>query len=390
MKNAMAGRMAMPNAQPPEHGDAAVKVEYDYVHRFVDDHGREYFYYRPPPFKRKTRIGATIEEAVAFSAAYADAKARHEQRHGAVLPAAGSLVSRPMVNTFRWLCIEHFKSQRFKDLDGDTQRVARRVLEACWSEPWQAGSSLLFGDAPLRRMDVEALEVLRDRKAGLPEAARSRLKNISRVFDWAVAKRILAHNPCRDVEYPKANVSGGFHTWSREEVAQFESFHPIGTKARLAMALLLFTGQRGSDVVLLGKQHVRDGCLRLTQQKNRNRRPVTLQLPILSVLQASIDAGPTGDLVFLVTEWGKPFSRKGFGQWFRKQCDRAGLPHCTAHGLRKAGATIAAENGATAHQLKAIFGWSTLKQPEIYTKAAEQKQLAEGGMRLLVARKDAG
>lgn len=320
-------------------------------------------------------------------AAYADARARHERNHGVGLLTAASPISRPMVNTFRWLCGEHFKSQRFKDLDPDTQRVARRVLEACWDEPWQAGSSLLFGDAPLRRMNVEALEVLRDRKAGTPEAARSRLKNISRVFDWAVGKRIVAHNPCRDVEYPKASVSGGFHTWSREEVAQFERFHPIGTKARLAMALLLFTGQRGSDVILLGKQHMRDGWLRLTQQKNRNRRPVTLQLPVLPALQSILDAGPTGDLVFLVTEWGKPFSRKGFGQWFRKQCNRAGLPHCTAHGLRKAGATIAAENGATAHQLKAIFGWSTLKQPEVYTKAAEQKQLAESAMPLLLERK---
>jgi integrase len=151
--------------------------------------------------------------------------------------------------------------------------------------------------------------------------------------------------------------------------------------------LLLFTGQRGSDVVVLGKQHVRDGWLRLTQQKNRNRRPVTLQLPVLPALQAIVDNTPTGDLVFLVTEWGKPFSRKGFGQWFRKQCDRAGLPHCTAHGLRKAGATIAAENGATAHQLKAIFGWRTLKQPELYTQAAEQKQIAASAMGLLVSKR---
>src|SRR5262249_23101532 len=176
----------------------------------------------------------------------------------------------------------------------------------------------------------------------------------------------------------------------RAEVDQFKARHPVGTKARLALDLLLYTGQRGSDVILFGQQHVRDGWLRFTQQKNRNRRPVSLQLPVLPILQATIDAGPTGDLVFLVTEWGKPFSRKGFGHWFRKQCDRAGLPRCTAHGLRKAGATIAAENGATAHQLKAIFGWSTLKQPELYTRAAEQKQLAEGAMSLLVARKNTG
>jgi hypothetical protein len=65
------------------------------------------------------------------------------------------------------------------------------------------------------------------------------------------------------------------------------------------------------------------------------------------------------------------------------------LPDCTAHGLRKAGATIAAENGATPHQLKAIFGWSTLKQPELYTKAVEQKRVAADAMGLLSRRQRA-
>jgi len=50
-------------------------------------------------------------------------------------------------------------------------------------------------------------------------------------------------------------------------------------------------------------------------------------------------------------------------------------PECTAHGVRKAGATVAAENGATAHQLMAMFGWDTLKQAEVYTKAANQRRV---------------
>ena len=78
--------------------------------------------------------------------------------------------------------------------------------------------------------------------------------------------------------YLKGRV-GGHHSWTPEEVARFELHHPIGSKARLAMALLLYTGQRRSDIVLFGKQHVRDGWLRFTQQKNRKRRPITLALP---------------------------------------------------------------------------------------------------------------
>jgi integrase len=150
-----------------------------------------------------------------------------------------------------------------------------------------------------------------------------------------------------------------------------------------ALALLLYTGQRRSDVVLLGKQHVRNGWLRFTQQKNRNRKPITLELPILSALQEIVAASRTGDLTFLVTEHGQPFTANGFGNKMRQWCDGANLPECTAHGLRKAGATIAAENGATAHQLMSIFGWLTLKEAERYTRAAEQKRLAAGAMSLL-------
>ena len=69
----------------------------------------------------------------------------------------------------------------------------------------------------------------------------------------------------------------------------------------------------------------------------------------------------------------------------RQWCDQAGLPHCTAHGLRKAGAVIAAHNGATPHQLMSIFGWQTLKEAERYTKAVEQKRIASGAMQLLLS-----
>jgi integrase len=131
---------------------------------------------------------------------------------------------------------------------------------------------------------------------------------------------------------------------------------------------------------------VKGGKLTFTQYKGRNRKPKQLTLPVLPVLQQIIDASPCGpDLTFLVTAFGKPFTDKGFGNKVRDWCDQAGLRHCTAHGLRKAGATIAADNGATAHQLMAVFGWSSLDQAELYTRGANQRRLAAGAMHLLEA-----
>jgi Phage integrase family len=106
-------------------------------------------------------------------------------------------------------------------------------------------------------------------------------------------------------------------------------------------------------------------------------------------LQQIIDASPTGEMTFLVNDFGRPFTDAGFGNWFRDRCVEAGIPG-RAHGLRKAGATIAANNGATAHQLMAIFGWDTLKMAEAYTRAADQERLAESAMHMLEAQEQNG
>jgi len=237
-------------------------------------------------------------------------------------------------------------------------------------------------------MTVDAIEVLRDRKTAFPEGANNRLKAIRAVFKWATRKRdaggkaLASTNPAREVSYLKSHNPGGYHTWTLDEVARFEQRHAIGTKARLALALLLLTGQRRSDITRFGRQHVRDAKLTFTQFKGRKRKPKRLTLPVLPELQRIIDASPCGDMTFLVTEHGKPFTDAGFGNWFGDRCKEAGVPG-RAHGLRKASATIAAEKGATAHQLMAMFGWDTLKMAEQYTRAADQKRLAASAMHML-------
>jgi site-specific recombinase XerD len=281
-------------------------------------------------------------------------------------------------------------SAEFKNLDPSTQRQKRHVLESTCAEPFTPGSDKLMGDCPLKSFGRQHVRMLRDRKAKQREAARHRLKTISQMFEWAIENDVqgIKANPVRDVRYPKPLPGGGHHTWTAEEVAQFERCHVIGTKGRLAFGLFYWTGLRISDVVRLGHEHVQpDGSFKITLHKNRNRYPVTLQLPRLPELREIMDASQLGVRTFLITESGQPFrSAKSFANWFKKQCGRAGLrSHCTAHGLRKAGATIAAENGATVHELQAIFGWLTLKQAETYTKMAEQKRLAARGMARLAS-----
>jgi integrase len=182
----------------------------------------------------------------------------------------------------------------------------------------------------------------------------------------------LRANPARDVEYV-AKGSEGWHSWTPDELTKFEERHAIGTKARLALALLMYTGACRADVVKLGKGNVRDGWIEFSQHKTS----VAVELPMLPALQEIIDATPVvGATTYLVTQYGKPFTAAGFGNWFRDRCNEAILPQCSAHGVRKASAARAAENGATVHQLMSMFGWLTMHEAERYTRAAERRRLA--------------
>lgn len=102
--------------------------------------------------------------------------------------------------------------------------------------------------------------------------------------------------------------------WTPEDLDKFEARHPIGTKARLALAFLVYTGARRSDAVRLGWHMVRDGFLTWVQHKGRNTQPVEVTIEMLPELRSIIEATPiVGTATFLVTEHGRPFTAEGFG-----------------------------------------------------------------------------
>lgn len=304
-------------------------------------------------------------------------------------PSARVPGQRVELGTLRWLVGEYTRSSHFRSLSPDHQRARKGTLFGCCDEPFRPGEPDLMGECPLSEFGAAHVRVLRDLKAGLPGAANNRIRGLSAMFEWALAEEVagVTTNPCRDVKSVRT-AGKGFHTWTMDEVRQYEVRHPVGSMARLALALMLLTGARRGDVVGFGRQHIgKDGWLHYRPSKTAKSSGKMVDIPVLPALRAIIDATPCGDLTFLVTgetRGRKPFSKNGFGAWFRARCDEAGLPHCTAHGLRKAGATIAANNGATPHQLMAIFGWTTLEQAELYTREVDRKRLS-GDLATLLA-----
>ncbi|RWX72505.1 tyrosine-type recombinase/integrase [Mesorhizobium sp. M2A.F.Ca.ET.039.01.1.1] len=343
------------------------------VCRETDRHKKVRYYYRAGKGPRIALTGEPGSDE--FKASY-DAACGGIRRPAS---AERQAIKVAIPRTLRWLCQNYFAAPEFTGLDASTQRVRRQIVEHCLDEPTEPGATTTFADFPLDRLTPKAIRVLRDRKADFPEAANNRVKAIRQVLKYGVDTDELPTNVAREVPYLKGKP-GGFHAWTIEEVEQFEAKYPIGTQARLAFALLLYTAQRRSDIVRFGQQHVRDGWLHFTQQKGRSKNPVTLSIPIVKPLRDIIAATPTGIKTFLVTEFGKPFADAGFGNKFRYWCNKAGLPHCSAHGLRKATSARLAELGCSDREIMAITGHQTMKEVTRYTKSARQRVLAASAM----------
>lgn len=280
--------------------------------------------------------------------------------------------------TFLWL-VQQYKTRAKIDAAVVARRA--RLLEEIAESKTPSGR--MRGMALYAQMERKHVLEIRDTMRDKPGAQNDIVKTISALYGWAIDSGLATVNPAARIK--RLHSGDGFHTWTVEEVRQYEATHKIGTKARLALHLGLFTGLRLSDLAVVGKQHVKNGWLSIRPRKTAKSTAVDIELPILAPLQKTIDASPTGDLTFLVSEWNRPFTVNSLGNKMRDWCDKAGLPHCSMHGLRKAGATIAAENGATDEELMAIFGWVTKAQTTHYTKQARRKLIAaRAAVKLLI------
>jgi integrase len=268
---------------------------------------------------------------------------------------------------------EYLDSQTcFTSKSAGTQRMRRGILER-----FRAA----YGDRPFALLPPEWIEALLDSKP--PHAARSWHATLRSLCQFGVKRRYLRADPTRDIKL-RAIKGDGFHTWTDDEIAQFEAYHPVGTKPRLAFALLLYTAQRRSDVVRMGRQHIRNGALTVKQQKTGTELP---PIPVHPHLQAVLNATPGEHLTFLVTATGKPYGGNAFTEQFRNWCDVAGLPtRCKPHGLRKAACRRLAEAGCSEREIMAISGHATSKEIARYTKAADRALLARNAMAKAVIR----
>lgn len=279
-------------------------------------------------------------------------------------PAVGGSRTKP--GSVHAIAVAYYASADFQRLSQATQRTYRGILDRYRDK---------YGDNPVALLEARHIRGQMDKQAATPTAANNMLKVLRAVMRFALARGLVRNDPTVGVKMLRYR-SEGFHTWTEGEVAAFEKRWPVGSKERLAFDLLLYTAQRSGDVRQMTRQQVQDGRVTVRQEKTGQLVDI-IQHP---QLKASLAAYPSEHLVLLTTEQGKPFTAKGFGNWISKAAERAGLPHCSAHGLRKAAARRLAEAGCSAHEIMAITGHQTLKEVERYTRKAGRRNLADSAM----------
>lgn len=287
---------------------------------------------------------------------------------------------RAIAGSVNALCPRYYASGDFKAKGGDEYRKARRsLIESFRAEygndlvanfTFEHIEAILFARSEKKKLD-------NGRIAGGQVAARNLRKALLRLFAFAKKLKWISDNPVAEAEKIGVSRIKGFHTWTETEISQYQARHPLGSMARLALEIILWTGQRRSDARLFGPQHIVGKQAGFRASKGKN----DLILTVARDLRVAIDAMPrVGLKTFLITDYGKPFTKDGFGNKFRTWCDEAGLPHCTAHGLRKAIGRRMAQTKLTDEQMKSVGGWKSTSQLRVYTEAVEQEELASTAM----------
>ncbi|ATQ43588.1 tyrosine-type recombinase/integrase [Caulobacter mirabilis] len=336
------------------------KIELKYVKAYKDRHGTLRHYFRRKGFPTVVLPGPA--GSAEFLAAYAEAEAQAPRPQ-----AVGSKVQPRSINA---LIIQYYQSTEFRDLKEITQRGYRNMLDRFRDK---------HGNKSAISVQTHHFEAIFHGMADTPGAAVNLRKRLRRVFRLAVRLGWRKDNPVVETELRRKKTKG-FIPWSEEDIAKYLEHWAPGTRERLALLLFLCAGQRRSDTVTMGRQHVKDGKISACQLKTETR----VLIPMHPLLRAELELHPSTDLTFLLTQYGLPFSAAGFTGWFVERAKMAGVVDRTPHGLRKAAGRRLAEAGCTVHQIMAVLGHVSLGEAEKYTRDADRAQLADDAFEKLL------
>lgn len=324
------------------------------VTRAPDRHGKVRWRYRSKGVD--TYISGTYGSAE-FRAGYEAARSGAKVGINDVRAPSGSLA---------WLIETYLRSITHKNKSNSTRRVLRRELD--WLRD-------VAGKYPLAGFRAKHIEAVMSKKEG-PSAQNKVRKNFSMLFNFAIKHELATHNPCKAAERSK-EAADGFYTWTAQDMAQFLAHYPSGTKERLAFMLAMNTGAARADLAAMTWGNISEGRI----SYRRGKTGVGGDFEIMPELAAEL-AQLSREQFVLLTHGPKrlPYKPETLGNWFRDVCNKAGLPQCTIHGIRKGQATAIAEGGGTEFEVMSFLAHATPKEAATYTKKVQRKSLADSAL----------
>lgn len=226
-----------------------------HLHRETTRHGRVVWYVRPRK-GRRVRIRAEFGTAE-FECEYQAALA------GTPKPTKGSAAG-----TLAWLIERYRETTAWQCLSLATRRQRENIFLHVIATA---------GTEPLRRITAAAIEAGRDRRAHTPAQARNFLDAVRGLFRWALGAKHVPTDPTAGIKNPKRKGGPGIRAWTEDDMAAYERRWSIGTRQRVWLDLLAYTGLRRGDAVRFGRQHVRDGIRAIKTEKTDTL--VTLPCP---------------------------------------------------------------------------------------------------------------
>jgi integrase len=357
-----------------------------YLHKETNRHGRTVWYVRNKDVGgKRTRIRGEYG-SVEFNRNYDIAVADMFNRPRLAI-APNETTAKVFNGSLKWLWEEYkAKAPDWREMKASTHKQRNALM-----------IHVLEANGNKRAGAIQKQHILDGlgRRAHNPSAARHFLTTMRRMFIWAVAQKILQADPTEGIKTPKPAKTERFVTWSDADVRRYYKRWPLGTRERVMIDVYLFTGFRRGDAASFGPADVTqqvqqwigtDGKSEtviipiITKRLEKGGETIEVTFPMLDILLRTLEAGPIGTKTYIATLRGKPMTKESIGNLFKEKCVAAGLMDRSAHGQRKAAATIVAENGATEAELDAIVGWTDRRMASYYTKKANRKKLAYGGV----------
>jgi integrase len=294
--------------------------------------------------------------------------------------------------TVAWLVREFGVSAQVRSLNPKTRKKADDALRRFCGLPWPKPEApdAVVGDAAFASVRREHLLKIRARFADTPAQADDIVKYVRAMYFWGEeAGFVTTANPASRMGV--LWQSDGIAPMTYEDFAKVCAHYPVGTRQRLAFNLILFSGVRVSCLYELGPQNMNAGWLRWVEAKGRDSRALkrraqgnkSREWKVHGDLAASISATPHGLRHFILREDGQPYqSAARLSEAIRDWLQKAGV-NKSAHGIRKLGATMLADNGADLVLVRDFLGHSSFAEAEVYIRNRDKRRASARAIELM-------